>query len=264
VVALPPDSDVGRLNRDRSDPQPVHPDTITMIERSIELWRITGGLADPLVLDAVVDAGYDRPFAELEPGRAAARRPWQPTACTDIVIHGGRVHLPAGAGFDPGGIGKGLAADIVVGELIGAGAAGACVNLGGDLRVGGRPTDGGGWRIDVEEPVADAPIVTLSISDGAVATSSTTKRTWTVGGERRHHLIDPTTGRPSETDLVQASVVAGNAWVAEGLAKAILLRGSAHPFDQLTDGIEALAIHRDGSVLTTPGFARFVLDQARL
>ena len=79
-----------------------------------------------------------------------------------------------------------------------------------------------------------------------------------IGEDRRHHLIDPRTGRPSTTDLVQATVVAGQAWVAEGLAKAILLRGSANPFDLLPTGIEAAAIHRDGRVFVSDGLHRFV------
>ena len=62
------------------------------------------------------------------------------------------MRLPAGSGFDPGGIGKGLAADIVSAELLAAGARGACVNLGGDLRVTGEAPGGGTWTVAVEHP----------------------------------------------------------------------------------------------------------------
>ena len=98
----------------------------------------------------------------------------------------------------------------------------------------------------------------LGLHDGAVATSTTLRRRWEVDGEARHHLIDPGTGRPSDTDLTLATVVAGQAWVAEVLAKAVLLRGLPHPFDLVGGtGAEALAVDTDGRVHVTPGFTAF-------
>src|SRR6185503_17312209 len=95
-------------------------------------------------------------------GSAPGLRPL-PTAIEIIV---GGVRLPHGCGFDPGGVGKGLAADKVVADLIGAGAAGACVNLGGDLRVAGRAPAGGDWTIGVEDPRSGATITDLAVRDG--------------------------------------------------------------------------------------------------
>ncbi|MCU1393356.1 MAG: thiamine biosynthesis lipoprotein ApbE [Ilumatobacteraceae bacterium] len=271
-------SEISRLNRNAGEFCHVSADTSLMVERAIELWRMTGASVDPLVLGAVIDAGYDRSFETLSElrSRASSRRapePWTMIACTDIDLHleqdgasptsagaRHRIRLPRGAQFDPGGIGKGLAADMIVAELLMAGASGACVNLGGDLRVDGRAPQDGGWTVAIDHPTGEDPIAVVHVGDGAVATSSTLRRTWMVGEERRHHLIDPSTGRPSTTDLVQATVIAGQAWVAEGLAKAVLLRGSHHPFDLLPDGIEAMAVHRDGRILASAGLQRFVAD----
>ena len=261
------DSDISDLNRHPGSFRRVAADTALMVERAIELWRLTGGAVDPLVLRAVQNAGYDRTFAEVVDGpRPSIRRPWRLVACTDIEVeHVGDEHfvrLPNESGFDPGGIGKGLAADMIVAELMVAGARGACVNLGGDLRVGGLAPGGNSWIVAVEHPLVDEPLFNLDIADGSAATSSTLRRSWTtVRGERMHHLIDPSTGQPSTTDLVQATVVAANAWVAEGLAKALLLRGGATAFDLLPDGIEAATIDRDGIVRATSGLRAFVGTQ---
>ena len=108
----------------------------------------------------------------------------------------------------------------------------------------------------------DEALFTLDIAEGSAATSSTLRRSWTtVRGEHMHHLIDPTTGQPSTTDLVQATVVAANAWVAEGLAQASLLRGGATAFDVLPAGIEAVTIDHDGVVRTTNGLRNFIGSQ---
>jgi thiamine biosynthesis lipoprotein len=105
----------------------------------------------------------------------------------------------------------------------------------------------------------EAALVRIGLADGAVATSTTLRRHWQVSGQARHHLIDPQTGRPSDTDLTTATVVAGQAWLAEVLAKAVLLAGAAHPFDILGGtGAQALAVDRRGTVLATPGLAAFL------
>jgi thiamine biosynthesis lipoprotein len=176
-----------------------------------------------------------------------------------ICIEGTRVRLPAHIGFDPGGMGKGLAADLVCAELLAAGATGACVNLGGDLRVAGEGPAGAGWTVAVEHPWDAEPVALLGIRDGAVATSTTLRRRWLVDGEARHHLIDPQTGQPSGTDLTLACVVAGEAWMAETLAKAVILAGSTHPFD-LVDGTgaEAVVVDNRGIVSASAGLARYL------
>jgi thiamine biosynthesis lipoprotein len=70
--------------------------------------------------------------------------------------------------------------------------------------------------------------VTVLLRDQAAATSGTRKRRWRQGARTLHHLIDPRTGRPAETDLVEVSAVAESAFQAEVCAKTALLRGAEH------------------------------------
>jgi FAD:protein FMN transferase len=211
------------------------------------------------VLGAVLRAGYDISFEEISGDRATASTNSLIVGCTDIHIDGRMVRLPAGTGFDPGGIGKGLAADIVIDELLAAGAAGACVNLGGDLRVAGSSPNGDAWTIAIEHPSIEEAVAHIGLHAGAVATSTTLRRRWTVDGQSRHHLIDPVTGEPSDSDLELTTVIAAEAWIAEVLAKAVLLRGSIRAFDIVDDHrVQALTIDTAGVVRTTPGFQLFV------
>ena len=251
-----PDSEISELNRRAGETVAVSADTVLLVTRAIEAWRLTGGGFDPTVLGAVLAAGYDRSFEELVDQPVVPRPSTLLVGCTDIVVSTGSVHLPAHTGFDPGGIGKGLAADLVVYELLAAGATGVCVNLGGDLRVAGTGPDGGPWTVAIEHPWRDEPLALVGLADGAVATSTTLRRTWLAGGTARHHLIDPSTGEPSDTDLNLVSVVTGQAWVAEVLAKAVLLRGATRAFDLLDPALaNALTVDREGTVQATPGLA---------
>lgn len=254
-------SEISELNRRSGEAVPVSADTRLLVERSITAWRETGGTFDPTVLGDVIRAGYDRSFTEVA-ALGAAIRPGSSVlgrGVTKIEIGASTVRLPDGVGFDPGGIGKGLAADLVATEAMAAGAVGVCINLGGDLRALGRSPIGDAWTVAIEHQLVAQPIALVVIGDGAVATSTTLRRRWAVDGHVRHHLIDPFTGEPSKSDLALVSVVAGDAWMAEVLAKAELLRGSARVFELVGgSGAEALAVTVDGRVLATPGMDRFV------
>jgi thiamine biosynthesis lipoprotein len=258
-------SEISELNRRASEAVRVSADTALLVERAVDAWRITGGGFDPTVLGAMLRAGYDRDFREVA---AAGNHGTAGTSnlllvgCTDIELRhddqGTTVRLPEGSGFDPGGIGKGLAADLVATELIGAGAHGVCINMGGDLRVLGDGPDGAAWTIAVDHPWLEEPVALLGLAAGAVAPSTTLKRAWVADGRPRHHLIDPATGEPSGSDLDVVAVVAGEAWIAEVLAKAVLLRGSARAFDLVdTTQVQALSVDRDGVVRCTTGLAAY-------
>jgi thiamine biosynthesis lipoprotein len=259
-----PDSEVSALNAGAGAFVVVSPETRTLVRRAVEAWRLSGGTFDPTMLAALVAAGYGRSFEDgpIAMPVPSGLPPMTLAGCSDIVIDGDAVCLPAGTGFDPGGIGKGLAADLVAEEVLAEGAAGVCVNAGGDVRVAGdRPDDESGgeaWTIAVEHPRATAPVALLGLKAGAVATSTTLLRAWVLDGRPAHHLIDPATGRPSDSDLTLASVVTGRAWRAEVLAKTVLLRGGRWAFDVLDDDAEALIVDRDGVIRTTPGWSAFM------
>lgn len=160
------------------------------------------------------------------------------------------VRLGTGVGFDPGGIGKGLAADLVVCEMLeGTDGAGAMVNVGGDVVCRGTAPTANGWVVELHEPsVSSEPIALLALAEGAVATSTTEKRTWNAGGERRHHVIDPDQG--SNTDgWVLASVIAAEGWIAEALATHLLVSGDLAAID--TSTAAALVVDKDGCQHTT-------------
>jgi FAD:protein FMN transferase len=255
-----PGSEIDRLNACRGTPVAVSPDTFQLVRRALEGWRATAGRFDPTVLGDLIRAGYDRPFQAVVV-RAGDGISTLQRNCGGIVTDAATrtVMLPTDAGFDPGGIGKGLAADIVTTELLVAGAEGACVNVGGDLRAEGAAPDGGAWVIGVEHPVDSHEIARIELAAGAVATSGTRVRTWTVAGDRRHHLIDPSTGRSSATATIALTAIAREAAWTEVATKAAILSASGWELETLEElGCDGLLVDRDGSVHTTHNIDRFL------
>jgi thiamine biosynthesis lipoprotein len=256
------------LNDARGAPVIVSPDTRALIEHAVDAWRATGGLYDPTILAALEAAGYDRSFDDLERGdTAAGTRPSRPAAaapgCAGITVDRlvGSVRLPGDVTIDLGGIGKGYAADLVAAELMALPSArwrGVLVNLGGDLRTAGEAPAPGGWIVAVEDPLGTGRTGLLSLGSGAIATSTRLRRSWTRAGEDRHHLIDPRTGVPARSGLASVTVVAGEAWRAEVLAKAAFVAGGESAAAVVVDaGATGLLVTDDGDVQELDGLAAF-------
>jgi FAD:protein FMN transferase len=221
------ESEITRLNQRSGWATALTADSYLLVDHAVAGWWWTGGRYDPTVLHAVEAAGYDRSF-ELVQARPPSVRPAAPApGCARVLLdpYLQAVTFPVGVGFDPGGIGKGLATDLVVDLLLAEGAKGACVCLGGDGRVAGEPP-AGGWRVGVGNPYnADELLTVVRLGDHGIATSSRMIRRWSAGGTVRHHLIDPRTGQPSDSGLDSVTVIAGDAWVAEVLTKAAFVAG---------------------------------------
>src|SRR6185436_17010833 len=168
-----------------------------------------------------------------------------------------RILMPEGCGIDLGGIGKGWAVDRLAAML----GTPCLVNGGGDVYAAGTPSDDDAWRVGVADPFrAERDLVMLRVIDRGVATSSSLKRRWRVGDAMLHHLIDPRTGGPSNSDAVQVTVVAPTATGADYLAKVTLLRGAAGGLAGLNDepDAEGVIVRSDGFVLQSDGLTAFL------
>jgi len=239
-----PDSELCRLNaRAGLAPVQVSADLLVLADRMAQAWQLTDGLFDPTVLASLIVLGYDADLATVAARvvPAADDVAVQPAPGMQGVIvdpMAGTVQLPAGVGIDPGAIGKGLGADIVVEELLATGATGVLVNLGGDISIGGSLDEP--WVIAIADPGTEAPSALITLPLGSrragIATSTTSKRRWAAG--RRHHIIDPRTGSMATNDIAQATVVCDEAWRAEVLATTAMLAD---------DDALAEAIHRAGA-----------------
>jgi thiamine biosynthesis lipoprotein len=225
-----PDSEISQCNAASGQPVVVSAETFLLIEHACSGWYRTGGAYDPTVFDAMTRIGYTETFATMrERGAHAPSEPPSPSpGCGHVILDPvvRAVPFPRGVHYDPGGIGKGLAADIVATEALANGARGVLVSIGGDLRVEGEPLAGDAyWRIVVEDP--DDPsvaIAALHLSAGGIATTSRCSRVWYSGDTLVHHVIDPRRGVPANGPR-SVTVATTEAWLAEVYAKAAFVAG---------------------------------------
>jgi thiamine biosynthesis lipoprotein len=216
-----PTSEISGLNGAEGAARIATADTVRLVQALVRAWHATAGGFDPTLLGTLVELGYacSRDDATLRTSLAAEVAPQGNPAGILVDAATGWIQLPRGTALDPGGLGKGLAADIVVEQLIRDGASGALVEIGGDLRVAGTPPIGDAWTIAIAPATDDRQPRSVQLAEGGVATSTSRLRTWTHQGQRRHHLVDPRTLRPADTGAVSCTVVAGSAAWAEAFTK---------------------------------------------
>lgn len=239
------DSEISGLNAAGGEARRCSPDTVTLVEALVQGWHLTDGDFDPTLLGTLVELGYatSRTDTTLRTSLSGDVRSTGEPAHVLVDRHSGAVQLPGGTVLDPGGIGKGLAADLVARELLDLGAVGALVEIGGDLRALGRPPEGDGWLVEIRSAV-DGPSSSVMLRAGGVATSSSRLRTWRVERAERHHLIDPRTLRPTDADVVGCTVIAGSAAWAEAFTKVAFVRGAV-------DGLAVFDRHGLAARVTT-------------
>ncbi len=231
VSRFRPDSDTSALNRDGR--VQARPRLQACVRASLWAAELTGGLVDPLVTRHLEAAGYDHSRAdgpELDwdvglrelPAHVAEPDPlgrWRLLSVQDGVIR-----LPDAAAYDPGAVGKGLAADtmLAICREEAPGAEMVCVDCGGDVALW---SDGEPWSVELHDPRSRQPWTTVEIACGGLATSAVTRRMWRADGQVRHHLLSPADGRPINCGLAGVAALAGSALEAEVRAKWALLSG---------------------------------------
>jgi len=215
------DSDISAINWAEGEPIDVDPRTITLIEAMKVANLATAGVFDPTLLPNLLAEGYTHSIVDSSRFTELPQSARAPGDLQAIQCEGQTVTAPRGTTLDSGGIGKGLAADLIAEFLKSKGALGSMVELGGDVRVEGYSPRGRGWRLAVDHPIEPkARVSVVEIEAGGIATSSQLKRRFTRSdGAETHHLIDGKTGLSMESAALAVTVLAPTAWQAEVMTK---------------------------------------------
>lgn len=255
------DSELSQLNRTMDQPVPVSQTLWDVFQAALVADRVTGGLVTPTVLDAIVMAGYDRPFDELPSNRGPLDL-WTEIRPLSLVMHDEQTRsicLPPEVHLDFGGVAKGWAAHQTVERLKSSGP--ALMNAGGDIAISGPRLDGESWLIGISNPFEpEEDLATLHLHGGGIATSGKDRRRWRQGAILNHHIIDPRTGVPAITDVLTATVLAPTAMEAEAAAKTVFLLGSGAGLEWLEadSGLAGLMVLDNGEILASSQMEKYL------
>lgn len=254
LTRFDPDSELSRLNADPAAAHVTSKLVAAAVVAAIRAAERSGGLVDPTLLGAMEGAGYGGSLAGAEPASlsdalrvAPARCPAAPArepAWRWIAVTGREVRRPSNVRLDLGGTAKGFAADRAAAALRQQHT--FALDTGGDIVLGG--TGRVPRTVTIAHPLEGAAAIEFELTAGAVATSGLGTRIWRTETGFAHHLLDPSTGRPAWTGVIQATALASNGLEAETLAKTALLSGP-EPGLQLLEQAGGALVLDDGRVM---------------
>lgn len=249
-----PTSELSVMNANSGKWFEVTAEFFMLIEQMLKLSRETNGAFDPTVIDFLETYGYDPQydFSKLDNPdldnnvrqMATKRASWRDIELDKDNL---RVKLHPGQRIDLGGIGKGYAIDCAYEKLNQF--KNFLVDAGGDLRVKGHNEQGEPWQLGLVHNHNDAKVTIGRVESTGIALASS--GSWARKVRQFHHIIDPRTGRPTNT-LKTAFVTAADAATADSWATAIFVDPSLA--ETLPAGVEALLIDTQDQATSTAGF----------
>jgi thiamine biosynthesis lipoprotein len=275
-----PDSELSRLPL--GERVRVSPLLASLVRTALVAADITDGLVTPTIGGALVDAGYDRDWSQMNStlrigigigaglssgaglgaGMGAGMDSKAGTATLTvrqapnwrrIALQGEKLTVPPGVRLDLGATGKALTSDLIAAAVYAQLGIGVLVALGGDIATAG-PTPDGGWNVLVQDRPGDPAITVALPPGGAIATSSTQGRRWLASGEQMHHILDPRSCRPAERVWRTASVAAATCAEANALSTAALILGRDAPAWLRRKGNAARLVSAAGDVVCVNNF----------
>jgi thiamine biosynthesis lipoprotein len=260
-----PESELSQLNTSAGSATRVGPVLWEAVQAALEVAQWTGGLVSPAILNSLVLAGYNRSFDLIQIGSGpqliphtghTASNPPGLEVWREILLDPGlhTITLPQGVGLDLGGTGKGWAAHQAMQRLRKYGS--VLVDASGDLSVSDVQADGSPWPVAVSDPLqVHENLDMLALGGCGVATSGLDYRRWWKDGVWKHHIIDPRTGQPAETDLMSVTVIAPDTLQAEAAAKTVIILGSEAGLSWLENQPElsGLLALQDGRLIYSQG-----------
>ncbi len=265
------DSELSRVNAAGGAVVPVSRLLHDAVRLGIRAAEISNGAVDPTLGEALVTAGYDRDWRELNgvPGgtpltagdRLVVRR-LRSALWESIELRDGdppTIRLPRGVALDLGATAKALTADRAAAAALSAAepaTPGVLVALGGDVATAG-PSPHGGWLIHVTDDHRAGPTApgqTISIQSGGLATSSIATRRWLHDGQAMHHILDPRSGQPVHTPWRTVSVAAATCADANTASTAAIVLGEEAPAWLGEQGLPARLVRLDGTATVQGGW----------
>jgi thiamine biosynthesis lipoprotein len=248
-----PNSELTHFNQMAGQRVKVSPGFKQLLQAAHDLCDFTGGLYNPFILPGLQRAGYVGSWPKPDaPGDRDYRHRQTKVATSKITLDGNMAQIPADTALDFGGIGKGYLLDELVSWLKSQKINSYWLSLGGDIICSGSDVDGRPWKIAIQAAQQKDKVAGYIESEGpkmAVATSGVTKRRGVKDGKSWHHIIDPRTGLPAETDILTATVSVSKATEADVLAKCLVILGSrkGEEFIKQHDIASALIQCQDGT-----------------
>ena len=252
------DSEISKLNKSGS--AALSDDTAVMVAKALDLYKSTGGAFDITVLPLMELWGFttqeyyvptDDEIQSTLQRVGADKLTWDES--TKTLTLGDKQEI------DLGGIAKGFTSSRIMEIFKKDGVTCGMVSLGGNVHLLGTKQDGSAWRVGIQDPNnTDDMLGVLEANDCAVITSGAYERNFEKDGVTYHHIIDPATGKPSNSGLTSVTIVSKDGTLADGLSTSLFVMGKDKAiayWKQHADEFDTILVDKDRNVYITEGIA---------
>ncbi|HBL76735.1 MAG: thiamine biosynthesis protein ApbE [Bacteroidetes bacterium GWF2_42_66] len=261
-----PNSQTSKINSNAGvAPVKVDPELFHLIERAIQISKITDGAFD--ISYAAMDKiwKFDGSLQQM-PDEETIRQSVLKVGYKNIILNkeDGTVFLKLpGMKIGFGAIGKGYSADKAKDFLMKEGVVAGMVNASGDLNCWGKKSDGKPWLVGITNPLNKNKVFSwFPIENSAVVTSGDYEKYVVLNGKRYAHIIDPRTGYPAH-GLTSVSIFAPNAELADALATGVFVMGIEAGLNLVNQlkGIECVLVDDQGKIYYSENIERKTKEQ---
>jgi len=254
------DSEISKINKQAGkESQIVSKDTYYVIQKAIKYCSLSKGAFD-ITIRPIVDLWGIGKTNQKIPTTSEIKEKLKLVNYKDIILDNNTSSIflkNEKQEIDVGGIAKGYAADEVKSIMLKNGIKSALINLGGNILVLGGKEDEAPWIVGIQNPFKPRGefALTLSVINKSVVTSGNYERYFEVDGKRFHHIINPSTGYPSESDIISATIISDNSIDGDGLSTGVYIIGihEAIKLIEEIEGVDAIFITKSKEVYITSG-----------
>lgn len=245
---------------------PISADMAHVLETALEYGEKSGGMLDCTIGDLIDLWGIGTDHAAI-PADGKIQALLRPDGWKDVSYHaesGSLTFASDAVTLNFGAVAKGYISDAMKTALEETGVTSALMSLGGNVMTLGVKPDGSSWTVAITDPFSpDSLIASLHVTDQAVVTSGNYEKYFEENGKRYHHILDPYTGAPSESDVVSTTIIADNGIDCDALSTATYLLGSDAGMQLINslDGIEAVFVKATGELVTSDGMDAYQLQE---
>lgn len=259
------DSEITAVNRAAGiRPVKVSDATLEILEKTAGISNATGGAFDPTIAPVITQWKFSKGAKkDSVPQREVIDEALRLVDYKKVLIDRGSSEVflkEEKMELDLGGIAKGYGADKAVDAIKAKGIRAALVAIAGDIRGFGLNLSGKGWKVGIQNPrpahASEKPwediFAVLHLNDRAISTSGDYQRFFIKEGKRYHHILDPETGFPADSNLISASVIAPEGYIADSLSTAVFVLGAEKGMRLLESmGIDGVLVTADKKVIIT-------------
>jgi len=253
-------SEISKINNQAGiQPQIVSKDTFYVIQKAIKYCSLSKGAFDITIGPIVNLWGIGKEGARI-PAINEIKETLKIVNYKNVVIDkkNSSIFLEnEKQKIDVGGIAKGYAADEVRNIILKNGIKSALINLGGNILVVGTKEDGTPWNVGIQDPLKTRGefVLTINVINKSVVTSGNYERYFEQDGKRYHHIINPSTGYPAESEIISATIISGNSIDCDGLSTGVYIMGihKAIKLIESIKGVDAIFITKNKEVYVTSG-----------